>query len=65
MRSEFSGVVERRDGSFVLMCCRCHRFMRHDDSTAEVIPQYGEPSDPQFEYVHKTCPPKKAPAARK
>jgi hypothetical protein len=43
-----------------LMCCRCHRFMRYEDSTTEVIPQFGEPHDPEYEYVHRACPPKKA-----
>jgi hypothetical protein len=55
--SEFHGCVIRGERvSFI--CCDCGRFMKYDDATTRVIPQYGEPSDPEWEYVHKMCPPK-------
>jgi hypothetical protein len=51
-RSEFYGVVERPNGSVVYRCCDCGKFIKYGEETQRVIPQFGEPADPEYEFVH-------------
>lgn len=51
MSSEFHGVVIAPNGAVVCRCCDCGRFIRRGEEAHRVIPQFGEPADPEYEIV--------------
>jgi hypothetical protein len=59
--SEFSGVIVRGNRT-TFTCCACGLFIKHGEQEARVIPQFGEPHDPEYEFVHRQCPPRKRAA---
>jgi len=51
--NEFDGIVIGRNGSCTYRCCDCGKFIKRGEETGEVVYQYGEPHDPEYEMVHR------------
>jgi uncharacterized Zn finger protein len=58
MTSDVHGVVKLRNGGVVLRCCDCGLFIRHGEETVRNVTGVMM-IDPEWEYIHKVCPPKK------
>jgi hypothetical protein len=50
-REEILG-VNVRGNRVTFICSYCGKFIKHGQETTHVIPQFGEPGDPQYEFVH-------------
>lgn len=52
MKTDTSGAYARKDGSVVLCCQDCGKFIRHGESTERVGPSVGDPFAPHYEVIH-------------